>query len=676
MRLLNTISQAIALALASPIVLAATDADSDTQKDAQEEYQHTEHIVVSGTRTPKLLSDSPVSVQVIDAKTIDVLTTGTLAQALNYIQGVVVTRSVKDGYNIQMQGFDGDHVLVLVNSRPVVSPTGSSTDLDQISTNDIVQIEVVRGAASVMYGSSAMGGVINIITKTPDENSAKISYELAHFDDNAISGDEYGHTAKLSTSIITGEWANSLNILYIDNPGFDYDKTTVNQDAGGNEKSFVNFSSSKEFEPLTLTLAYQYLEEDKSRATSQIPGQDKYISYLSEVEQHQFDINLASAIFDKAQHKTAQTSWQLNGRYINHEETSGQSNSLRDTEIELIELDGQHVWSGSSLEVVAGGVAHVDTLNQIKPSSGSVEIDDESRQSVEAYLQSNWIDKDYQILAGLRAQHDSDFGEHSAIRISGMMNLGNKENRVQWRTGLGQGYRVPNLKERFYVFDHSNLGYKVYGNEDLKPEESLSFNSTLSYETLVFEQSSWLSSAELSAEINLHYTQTENFIETVIDAEKSAEEGLEISTYENISEATLQGVDVSTELRFDNWYGQLNYSYLDARDENGQRLEERPYHQVKANLGYSNLNQDIDALLYLVYQANESYSNSFTQSIDNEWVTVNFSFTHGITDNLSWRFGIENIFDEHSSPVADQEQLFDAREVSSRRFSLGASYKF
>ena len=99
---------------------------SDDYKTVNE--NHLEHIVISGTRTPKLLSNSPVSIQVIDQETIQILTQGTLANALNYIPGLVVTRNVKDGYNIQMQGFDGDHVLVLVNSQPLISPAGSAAD--------------------------------------------------------------------------------------------------------------------------------------------------------------------------------------------------------------------------------------------------------------------------------------------------------------------------------------------------------------------------------------------------------------------------------------------------------------------------------------------------------------------------------------------------------------------
>jgi outer membrane receptor for ferrienterochelin and colicins len=134
----------------------------DTITQTTPDKNQAEHIVVTGTRTAKLLSNSPVLVDVIDGGTIAKISQGTLAQALNYIPGIVIKRSVKDGYNIQMQGFDGDHVLVLIDGQPIVSPTGSSADLDQIPASNIAQIEIIRGAASVMYGSAAIGGVIPI----------------------------------------------------------------------------------------------------------------------------------------------------------------------------------------------------------------------------------------------------------------------------------------------------------------------------------------------------------------------------------------------------------------------------------------------------------------------------------------------------------------------------------
>lgn len=643
---------------------------------------HLEHIVVSGTRTPKLLSNSPVSIQVIDQETIQTLTQGTLTNALNYIPGVVVTRNAKGGYNIQMQGFDGDHVLVLLNSQPIISPTGSAVDLDQINANEIARIELLRGAASVMYGSSAMGGVLNIITKDYDENQAKISLQVGQYAD-ATDDQNLSHTTRLSGSIVDDSWAHKISLLHIDDSGFDYDPTTISQDANGMTKTFVNLSSKTDAlsvfsdDKINTEIKYQYFTEDKSRPTSVVPGQSSIITYVSKVDQNEFDLSLSTDVFNENSHENQKYSWQLNSRYINHQETSGQSNSIRDSNIDLVEINGQFVASRKNLEVVTGAVAHFDNLDQVKPATASVEIDNESRQNIDAFIQGNWIEKNYQILAGIRSQYDSDFGFHSAARLSSMNKFGNDQHKFQWRNGFGQGYRVPSLKERFYVFDHSNLGYMVLGSADLKPEESNSFNSTLSYNTKVFTETALLNQAKLSTEINLHYSKTKNFIETVRDADLSAATALDISVYQNVSRATIQGVDVSIDLSFDQWSGQINYSYLDARDEDKQRLANRPYHQVKTNIAYHNYEHALDVLFYLVYQANEAYERStYEQELNNSWLTANISANQHLTDSFSWNFAINNILNEHEDANADSLNAFDARPISSRYITLGINYQF
>lgn len=637
---------------------------------------HPEEIVITGTRTPKLLSNSPVSVDVISHEEIELLTQGTIAQALNFIPGVVVVRNQKDGYNIQMQGFDGDNVLILLNSQPLIAPTGSAVDLDQISAHDIQQIEVIRGAASVMYGSSAMGGVINIITKEPDENRLKISYELGSYAGNEIDGDEYSHQTKLNSTYIYKGWAYQLDLMVKETPGFDYDNDESSSPAGSLDKTFVHFASSGKVDNLNVSVKYQYFEEEKDKNTGVIAGQDRYAQYLSDVDQHQLDFHIGQDVFNKAEHEIANNSWQLNARLMDHQETSGNTGSLRDADIGLYELNGQYVWSQSDKEVVAGGVVHQDTLEQVKVLTGAEEVPDQSKESAEAFAQINWIDPKYQMLLGMRGQYDSDFGDHYALRASGMINFIDKADKLQWRFGVGQGYRVPTLKERFYEFDHSALGYKVYGNEDLDPEESVSINSSFNYRTSFTK--TWLGDFDLTSDINFHFTKADNLIDTFHDAERSAEEDLDISVYENVEEAEIKGIDVSTELHFTNWVGQLNYSYLDAQDNENNRLEARPYHQVKGSLGYNYSPYEIDAMLYFVYQQGEarpedSYENG---SHNNEWTTVDFKLSQQVTRHLSWRLNIENIFDEHLNDAADNKSQFDARPVSSRFVALGINYQF
>ena len=658
---------------------------SSAQAPKSQSYNDLEHIVISGTRTPKLLSNSPVSIQVIDQETIEILTQGTLANALNFIPGLVVTRNVKGGYNIQMQGFDGDHVLVLINSQPLISPAGAAADLDQINANEIQQIEVLRGAASVMYGSSAMGGVINIITKDYDESQAKFNMQVGHYAD-AVSDDPLSYTARMNASLSTDDWDYKISLLHIDDTGFDYRPSTISQDASGMTKSFINLSTKTDFlnlysnelssNKINAEVKYQYLTENKSRPTSIVPGQGSIISYLSEVEQNQLDFSLSTDVLNNKKGDIQQGSWQLNTRYINHQETSGQSNSIRNTDINLAEINGQYMSSSNTLEIVSGGVIHYDSLDQIKPVIDSIEINNESRQSIDAFIQANWINTNYQILAGLRSQHDSDFGFHSAARISTLNNFGDEEHRWQWRNGLGQGYRVPTLKERFYIFDHSNLGYMVLGSTNLKPEESSTINSTLSFNTEVFKNSTLFNQAKIKTELNVHYSTTKNFIETVHDADKSTAAQLDISVYQNVAQATIQGIDFSIDLSFNQWSGQLNYSYLDARNAEDQRLNSRPYHQVKTNLAYHHYEHQLDVLFYLVYQSDEAYDSSYSQLLNNHWLNANVSINQSISNQLSWSFGINNIFNEHKDADAKSLNAFDSRPISSRNINLGMKYQF
>lgn len=635
-----------------------------TTAKSSPDIKQDEHIVVTGTRTVKLLSNSPVLVEVVDGEAIAKISQGTLAQALNYIPGVVVKRSVKDGYNIQMQGFDGDHVLVLIDGQAIVSPTGSSADLDQISASNIAQIEVIRGAASVMYGSSAMGGVINIITVKSDEPEMRLDYNISQYQGNTIENGDSNHTAKFNAVDNVFGWRTQLSGLIIDDKGFDYDRDTVSQDAASVEKKFITLGVSKTYEYLATSIKYQWLSDNKLRDSSVIPGQSDIIYYQTDVDQQQIELGLKSTNNPKAP-------WQLNGRYINHQETSGQSNSLRDTNIVLSEVNGQKVFQYNNVELVAGGVIHADKLDQNKPKENVIEINNESRESVEVFVQSNWVKSDYQVLAGMRSQYDSDFGWHSAFRLSTMKNFILGKGKLQWRAGLGQSYRVPNLKERFYVFDHSALGYMVLGNKDLAPETAESVSSSLTFNTSIADNF-----VDLRSDISAHYSQTEDLIDSVIDLEQSAETGLSIYQYQNISQAKIHGLDISTVLTFSQWKTQLNYSYLTSKNENEERLLSRPRHQVKFNISYDIDAYDIELIAYAVYQAGEAVPDSYSGVEKNEYTTVNAVLNQTLTENLSWRISVDNILDEHKSPSANSQNLFDARPVISRTISAGISYQF
>ncbi|WP_052691768.1 TonB-dependent receptor plug domain-containing protein [Teredinibacter purpureus] len=632
-----------------------------------------EEMVVTGSRTPKNLVDSAVSVTVTDGETIRQASQTTVAQALNVVPGVVVKRSVKDGYNVYMQGFDGDRVLVLVDGQPLISPSGAAVDLDQVSVADIERIEIVRGAGSVLYGSSAMGGVINIITRQQDGTQLSLNSEAARYSADAREEQLPAQQHRVKGAFRAGRWFGSAQVQWIDDPGFDYDVETVAQDAAALEKLFSRIAMGREFDVIKAEYRFQQFEEDKVRDSLTVPGQSSVVFYQSHVEQIQHDLRIQSTL-NRAE-KTLAGQWQINSRVIEHNEISGNSNSLRDSHITLAEMDAQSVWSTPKAEWVAGVVVHQDTLHQEKlPVSaghvGAVEIDDALRNSVESFAQVSWLNPKNEWVAGVRAQNDSDFGWHSAVRASGLKTIELSDTQeLQWRLGAGQSYRVPTLKERLYVFDHSNLGYIVLGNAALKPETALSFNNTLTWGGHFDEYRK-----NLSVELSGHYSAAENLIETSYHANASAGAGLQIYNYQNVEKAILQGVDLSTTYKQNHVTLQLNYSYLDARNGDGQRLQERPYHQIKANAGYRYTPWQLDALLYVVHERDEQVPADILSVEQNSWTAWNINFSQSIGDHFTWRTGVDNLFNQHKNPAAERNHLFDLRPVSSRKIFISIQF--
>lgn len=669
-----------AVAMSSCTAVAAQENGSNTatenpvEKVAAPEKKaatgHLKKMVITATRTPKLLEDSPVAVDVVSGETLRKISQTTLARTLDFLPGVVVKRSTKDGYNVYMQGFDGDRVLVLVDGRRLIAPTGAAVDLDQISVANVDRIEIVRGAGSVLYGSSAMGGVINIITRQDTSNRLSLTSEVSSYIGNEIEGDEIGYQQRLEGSAKWDQWRGKINLQHIDDAGFDYQPETVSQTAADVKKTFAQFSLGRDFESFSGDYRAQIFDEEKYRDSYKLPGQSKIIYYRSDVEQVQHDLELRDRPASEEDRSSA-GGWKVNTRYTTHKETSGDSNGLRDTDITLAEVDSQKVWMGEGYEMVGGLSARYDQFEQVK--GDVIEIDDKSSQGYEGFLQYSQLTDNHEWIAGARIQDDSDFGVHSALRLSGMKKISAGENS-QWRLrgGVGQSYRVPTLKERFYVFDHSNLGYMVLGNSELEPETALTGNINLGNFLALADDA-----GSLDSEFNLHYSEAKNLIETVRDDAASAAQGIDIFRYDNFAKTEIYGADLSSKYQYNDWSVQFNYSYLYAEDKiTGERLPNRPRHQIKANFGYHFPQYDLDSLLYVVYEADEFSGTPGKPVANDNYLTVNFTLSQNLNQRFSWRLGVENLFDEHQDPRAVSAGEFDQRPISSRRVFAGITYNF
>jgi hypothetical protein len=131
---------------------------------ADEPVADGDEVVVTATRTPGRLGDSPVAVEVIGREELEGSGADTLAEVLEHQPGLQVTRTFR-GSALRMNGLDSDCVLVLIDGQPVQGRVGGAIDLSRFPVDRIERVEVVRGAASALYGADAIGGVVHIITR-------------------------------------------------------------------------------------------------------------------------------------------------------------------------------------------------------------------------------------------------------------------------------------------------------------------------------------------------------------------------------------------------------------------------------------------------------------------------------------------------------------------------------
>ncbi len=186
------------------------NSSSTFQINLTEDILNLEDVVVSGTRYEYDKTNAPVVVNVLDKKILNATQSIAISEGLNYQPGVRIETNCQNcGFTqVRLNGLEGPYSQILINSRATFSALNSVYGLDQIPTNIVDQIEVVRGGGSALYGSNAIAGTINIITKEPIENLWEVRSNTALIDNDALD-----QTFSFNGSIVN-ESLNSGVTLY------------------------------------------------------------------------------------------------------------------------------------------------------------------------------------------------------------------------------------------------------------------------------------------------------------------------------------------------------------------------------------------------------------------------------------------------------------------------------
>lgn len=628
--------------------------------------------VISATGQLTGIDDSVIKTEVITAEQLEFMQAKVLTDALQHAPGLKIQRTVKSGSKLNIQGADANHVLILKDGLPFISPTGSETDISQIPLLGIDRIEIIKGAGSALYGSSAMAGVINLISKEVDGNSLQLDVSRGIYEEHTK---DKRQQESLAASTAFNNTKLSTQLFHKSTPAIDLNDETQLVDGASQDLKSAEVRWDQRIASYDVFLRLNYLNDLKRRDKNDLiyPGLGIFpLYYETDSTKRSIDggiSQLSSAVFDDGR---------VIFRHEDYEETSGDIDGLlknkaqRKAEIKLskIEMQFSKYLEFPLANTFSYGASYQEnSMEQAKLDGGIVEVPDKKTKTSELFIQDSMaLGRFNEIVAGLRSQHDSDFGENHSAKANWMLT----KDRFKLRLSYGMGYRAPNLKERFYLFDHSNLGYIIRGNPDLTPETSDNYHATISY---AFDHS--------AIDFSLFHNDFKNKIET---SNTGTEDGISQFVYRNVNSAYTRGIDVTHIFDGERFYWQNSISLLDTRDNDlKRRLENRPRYSFKTQMNYQLTDQLIMSLYGLIEhdRYDGSYDSDNDDKVDSIITSVtdtvqnwDLKFTYKLLKQVDVYGAVENITAETKGINFDTSSENDERQIEPRLFRLGTTLTF
>lgn len=625
-------------------------------------------VVVTGTRTEKARDEAPVRTEVVDHEEIQATGARTLKEALANISGLQLQElHGKSGYSLVMQGLGSDQVLVLIDGLPISASTGSTVDLSQYLLTDVLRVEVVKGAASAQYGSAAMGGVVNVITRRPTGGlRGDVQMGLGTRGRQNASGKRWTAAVRQWEASLQGgtdTLRGRLGLERISDEGFSPDPSgwtrqgdrVRRQQATGrlNWKPVGNTDLLAEFG--------RYEERDLQRFETFVPP--------NRVPQHKTEEIGRNRLVLGARHRTAQGSvvdlHGVNEHYDTHSQThsNGVRTINRRSHQSMSQLGLQ--WDmpvGQTQSWQWGADLHrerlAQTQNGVSELQGNGQV---HRTSHELFLQGDiFVTPAWEWVPGVRWQDDSDFGQHWAPKLAVRGRLYQQgDDTLTVRASIGQGYRVPNLKERHYLFDHSALGYRVVGNPDLKPESSTSFQLG----AVLMLGPRW------TVDVNAYLNRIRDLIQTDTDSARS-DNGILLYTYDNVARARTQGLETAiTWAPSAAW--QLNAALTLGRTRDlatGREIAQRPRRMARLGMDWQAAAQ---TRVNLRLRSQGSELSDVTNNLRSSgWTVVDLNVRQQLARDLSVFLRADHLFDRQRN-FSQSHQL---GPISGRMVMLGLRY--
>ena len=435
-------------------------------------------LVVTGSRYERQLKDVPVITRVISREEIETVNPVDFTTLLEYtLPGIqFYYNTMSQVPEITYQGMDAKAVLFLLDGERISGESGDSNiDYSRFNINDIERIEVVRGAASTLYDSRAIGGVINIITK----KSVRPFTASMHTRYAGKKGQSYSASAGVNlhrfSSLTSFGWRKRDSYLVKDEQG--KQKEIINPDGSVTKSktdpvAFNIYGYS--IMDVSQKLSYNFSDRftGSARISYYTNKRDKYDN--ARYYQRYRDLILSGKLkWQFADNQNLDLSY-IRDNYIkdnvyvdDDERVYGNVNST--IRLYYTGMFGKHTLSGGV------DLLREDMKHHFMKDTATVHMNQYS-----FCLQDDWqLTDKMNIVVGVRGDKGGSYRLHFTPKVSVLYR---PLKTITLRAGYSQGYRIPNLKELYQEFNMGGMGIMMYGNKDLKPEEGTQISASVEYD--------------------------------------------------------------------------------------------------------------------------------------------------------------------------------------------------
>ncbi|WP_437917722.1 TonB-dependent receptor [Sphingobacterium sp. LRF_L2] len=538
-----------------------------------------DNVLVNGkiTATDNLIeaTQSAMPVKVITRREIELMGSRRLDEVMKEQTGIAVVNDISSGsraIGVQVQGFSSNYVMVLIDGQPMLGRNSGNFDLSRISVTNIERIEIIKGATSCLYGSDALGGAINIITRhgaVVPQAQASLLYGTLNTVDATLEAET--PFANQSGSVV-------LSGNYYRTDGFNTDSRYLSSESTTippyENLSFQGRARYRLSKDGTLGITGRYA----SRNSTMLNAWSE--SLALEDKQKDQDINLGAS-YD---HHFSSGLRSMTRYYYSRFHTEMQAEWLQQSVLassgefgqQMHRLEQQFAYSPINTLKFTGGIG------------GTIEVMDDqeldSRKALYtgfAYLQSEWKPSErIQTSLGIRYDYTNAYSGSISPSLGLQYHI---SPTLTAKAGVGAGFKAPDYKMRYQVFYNPSANYMVVGSDRIAEViQSMDASGELSYKNsymlnlvsgnLKAEKSLsnnigllWNPNAKWQSDFSVFYHYIQNQINTVSVGNGTAI--AQIYSYRNLPKAVNKGFEISTSYQaFSNLQLAIGYQYLIAKD--------------------------------------------------------------------------------------------------------------